>query len=286
VADTPEEVVVDLTSTEADNTADSGTTEEVELSPVEQKAAAEGWKPKEHWTGDPDEWRDARSFLDRGELLKKISQANKEQKEMRRVLQAMKEHNIKLSQAKAREEMQELRREKILALENNDAQRVVEIDEKILEKKDAIAEINANAKSQELDQGVQAPPEFAAWVDDNPWYATNAGMRGYADAIGQAYAQDNPGIAPSKVLAYVAREVKEKFGVGSKSVARTERPSAVLDSGTRGSPSKKTANSAIINSMSETERNIMRTLVKGGHITEDKYVEDYKKINAVQLARG
>lgn len=265
---------------------DEGASEDatqVEFSPVEQKALQEGWKPKEQWQGDPDEWRDARSYLDRGELLRKISQSNKEQKELRKAMQAMKEHNLKLAEAKAKEEMSLLRQEKIAALENNDAAKVVELDDLILEKKDHIAEITANARSQAIEdaQG-SAPPEFAAWIDDNPWYANNAGMRGYADAIGIEYARSNPKLPPTEVLQYVAKKVKEEFNMNGTSKTSTNKPAAaVLDSNTRsGSAStRKGANAAIINSMSEQDRQIMNTLVKGGHISEEKYLEDFKKIN-------
>ena len=290
MADTPEEVVVDVTP--VDTTADSQNTvteDEVELSPLEQKALHEGWKPKDQWEGDPDEWRDARSYLDRGELLKKISAANKEQKELRKAMSAMKEHNLKLAEARAKEEMLALRQEKIAALENQDAARVVELDDAIIAKKDDIAELSAKAKSQELEQaeGV-AHPEFQAWIEDNEWYATNAGMRGYADAVGTEYARANPSIPPSKVLKYVADKVKEEFKIGKPVVKEQSRPSAVLDSNVRtgSTTTKKGASSALINSMSEQERQVMNTLVKGGHITEEKYLEDYRKIQSVTRERA
>jgi hypothetical protein len=33
---------------------------------------ADGWVPKDEWDGDPEQWRPAKEFVDRGELFKKI----------------------------------------------------------------------------------------------------------------------------------------------------------------------------------------------------------------------
>ena len=52
----------------------------VEVSPTQQKAMEQGWKPKEEWEAegkDPSEWRDAKEYVERGELFDLIdSQIN------------------------------------------------------------------------------------------------------------------------------------------------------------------------------------------------------------------
>ena len=50
------------------------TPEPAQFDEYEQRASAEGWVPKEEWTGDPAQWRPAKEFLDRGELFKKIEE--------------------------------------------------------------------------------------------------------------------------------------------------------------------------------------------------------------------
>jgi hypothetical protein len=42
------------------------------LTEIEQRASSRGWVPKDEWDGDPEEWRPAKEFIDRGELFKKI----------------------------------------------------------------------------------------------------------------------------------------------------------------------------------------------------------------------
>ena len=54
-----------------------------EYSSAEQAAMEQGWLPKEDWEEagrDPDEWRSAREFNDRGEFFKTIHQQKREMK--------------------------------------------------------------------------------------------------------------------------------------------------------------------------------------------------------------
>jgi hypothetical protein len=55
----------------------------VELSPDEQRAMEHGWRPKEEWEGDPEDWVSAREFNRRGELFARIAKYGNENKEMR-----------------------------------------------------------------------------------------------------------------------------------------------------------------------------------------------------------
>ena len=42
----------------------------------EEKALEMGWVPQDKWTGDPDKWTDARSYVERGEQILPILRAN------------------------------------------------------------------------------------------------------------------------------------------------------------------------------------------------------------------
>jgi hypothetical protein len=280
VADTNEEAVDIAPDIQGEGEAEAQV--EIQLSPIEEKAMQEGWKPKELWEGDPDEWRDARTYLDRGELLKKISQSHKETKELRNAMKAMQDHNRKLAEAHEKELANKLKQEKIAALENQDHARVMEIDEALSESKDRAAALAAQASREALEaQQAAAHPEFVAWVDRNSWYANDAGMRGFADAIGTDYAKQNPHLPPSAVLKHVEDEVAKKFAVKADRPSKGERPVAVVTTSTRSASTtgSRTSDNAIISGMTQEERNIMNTLIKGGHITKEKYLADYRKIS-------
>lgn len=248
---------------------------DAQLSKAEEKALARGWKPKDQWDGDPDEWRDAQSFLDRGEFLKHISDQNKQIKELLAGQRAMAEHNRKLAEVALREQLTELRAQKKQALENNDADAIVEIEAKIDEVKDKVAETKAVEVREGAAGGVNLtpPPEFQQWVERNGWYAQNSEMRDFADALGTAYARNNPGKTPIEVLSHVERKVKQAYNLGTN--PNRERPSTVeAGTGTRKA-SKQTVTDNDVE-LTDTERKVMQTFISQGLLTEAEYKKQLK----------
>lgn len=242
---------------------------------VERKAMEQGWRPLDEWDGDPSEWRDARTFLDRGELLERISSQSRKLKEVQSAMKLMEEHNRKLAEAAAKEQLDELRARKKEALENNDAEAVVQLDEQIDDARDTISEL----KTQKVEVAdASAPhPQFVSWVERNSWYAQDAEMRDFADSVGHTYAKRNVGLEPAKVLEYVEKQVKRAYAEKFTNVNR-ERP-AMVETG--GGQRKQTAAKPKEDvSLSEDEANVMRTLVRGGHITEEEYKKQLKSIKS------
>ena len=60
--------------------------EPVQLTAIEERASAQGWRPKDEWDGDPDEWVSAREFVRAGELFKKIDDQTVRSKNFARLL--------------------------------------------------------------------------------------------------------------------------------------------------------------------------------------------------------
>jgi len=70
--------------------------EEVQLTPIQEKAMAEGWRPKEEYQGDPEKWVDAAEFLRRGELFSKIELQSKEIKQLKQTMTEFAKHHEKV----------------------------------------------------------------------------------------------------------------------------------------------------------------------------------------------
>lgn len=246
---------------------------------LEARASDDGWRPLEKWVeegNDPEEWRDARSFLDRGELLSKISSQSKELKEVRKALKMMEEHNLKLADVEYKKALETLRKEKKAALDAGDADRVVKVEDDIDTLKDAHAERKALAQREAVKDANTIHPEFAAWVEKNSWYAQNSAMRGAADKIGMDYAQANPGAAPSEVLKHVEREMRKEFPSKFGNPNR-DRPSVVETSSSRTSSRPATKDDY---AMSEQEEKVFKTLHAQDpkFWTREKYIADLKKL--------
>lgn len=246
--------------------------QEAALDPFEARATDQGWKPLEDWTAagnDPAEWRDARAFLDRGEILSRVSQQNKEIKELRKTLKAFEEHNKQLAESKYKEKLTELRGAKKEALEAGDAARVVQLDEQIDMVRDAQAENKASAT---IDLPPEVPQEFQTWMDRNSWYGQNDEMRMFADNVGTAFAKTNRTKSPAEVLKYVETRVKKAYPDMFQNPARSA-PSKV--EGGEGTRRAQTSKSQDIDLPPEAI-SVMNTLVRGGVMTKEEYIKQYK----------
>ena len=236
------------------------------LSATEEKALAQGWRPLTEWEGDPDEWRDAKSFLDRGELFKKIDDQNRTIKEFKRTVEELKKHNSKIAEVEYKRALDSLKKQKKDALLDGDADAVIEIDERMAVVRDAQ---KATAMQP---QTVQTSPEtlnpvFVSWVDRNGWYNTNKAMRAYADRVGLELG--NSGMSPTDILAAVEQEVKKEFADKFNNPRRATAP------GVEGSSNKGVSKNDSFK-LTDDERRVMQRFIRAGALTEKEYIEQIK----------
>ena len=171
-----------------------------QLSAAEQKAMEAGWVPKDQWEGDPDSWRPAKEFLDRGELFKKIEDQKRSIHDMKRALDDLCSHHAKVRETEYTRALQTLKAQKKTALEEGDAEAVIRIDDQIDLVKDEQQKLRA--MPEPVQEAEPTNPIFANWVDKNRWYETSQPMRAYADALGRDLASQ--GFSPTEVLNVVS----------------------------------------------------------------------------------
>ena len=263
-----EEVVLD-----SENLEESGEKKEVVVEPsaIEQRALEMGWRPKEEFEGNEEDFIDATEFVRRKPLFEKIDNVGKELRETKKALKALQAHHEKVKEAEFQHALKALREEKKAALEAGDADKLIEIDDKIA---DAKAQEVVN-RSKQVEEAAQPHPNFVQWAARNTWYRTNAELTIVADQIGTAYAASNPTMSPDDVLKYVETRVKklypEQFTNPNKS-----RPSAV--EGGTSTPSKKPADDISNYPLTDDERRVMMTFVRQGIMTKEQYIDDLKKV--------
>lgn len=234
-----------------------------EPSPIEQKARELGWRPKEDFHGDEEQFIDAAEFVRRQPLFEKIEHMGKELKETKKVLTMLQEHHTKVKQVEYERAVKELRAEKKKALEEGDADRLIEIDDALTDIKAAeLAAKNAPPKQPEVD------PRFKQWTDRNPWYSSDKTMRRFADSLGTAYAQDNQDLSPDEVLKYVESEVKRAYPDKFTNPKRSQ-PSTVEG----GSPAGASSGKKLDIQLTDDERKVMNTFVRSGVMTKEEYME-------------
>lgn len=235
-----------------------------EYSPIEQQALEQGWKPKEEFSGEEDDFIDAKEFVRRGELFSKIEHQNKELKAVRQALEAFKIHHGKVKEAEYERALKTLQNARKQAFADGEHDQAFAIEERIDEIKAEKAAIVQEAATPVATSN----QEFTDWMAKNKWYATDAELREEADAIGIGYHQK--GKSPHEVLALVEQRIKKMFPE-KFSNDRAKLPNKV-ESPSRGGASREPSFQ-----MDDTERAIMRKIVSTGIMTEKQYIDDLKK---------
>ena len=245
---------------------------EVEVSPVETQAREQGWVSKEEWVESgrsEDEWRPAKEFVDRGELYKSIHQVKRELKQEKQAREALSKHHTYVFEMAYQKAKKDLQLERRAAVRNEDIDAVEAIEDEMSRLDEEHAQARQALVAQQAAAVQGPPPEFQAWVDRNTWYQADNELRIFADAYGNAMAQNRPGIQPAEVLKAVEQEVRKRFPekFGTKRAA----PNAVAPV---NRTSRKSSNDV---QLDEFEQEIMNTLVKSGEMTEAEYKSQIKK---------
>jgi len=233
---------------------------------AEQKAMENGWVPKDQWDGDPDEWRDARSFNDRGELFKKIEDVGRTNKELKKALADLQSHHAKVREVEYKRALDSLKAQKVTALEEGDAKAIVDIDDRIELVKNEQRKLQETPITQS-----EANPVFVNWTERNKWYNTDEDARIYADGFGRKLAL--AGKEPEEVLKEVEQQVKKVFPQLFRNPNRDKPGTVESSSGKGGKSSGETYQ------LSDDERRVMQRFVRQGVMSEKEYIAEIKRVN-------
>ena len=243
-----------------------------EPSSYEAEAREQGWRPKEEWQGDPEKWRPAKEFVERGELFSKIDFMGKELKETRKALKMLHEHHSKVKEVEYNRAVAELKGLKKQHLADGDA-------DKYLEATELLTDLKAEQKAREVVQEAaptqnQPDPRFIDWTQRNSWYTKDTRMREYADMVGMDYARRNPDIDPMEVLKFVTNEVKERF---KDRFVNPNRAKQSVESSTSGSTPTKDEFK-----MSDEEKKVMNSFIRTNIMTKEEYIKELKAMRGVK----
>jgi hypothetical protein len=239
-----------------------------EPSAIELKAMEMGWRPVEEWDGDPEEFVDAKEYVGRQPLFEKIQSQGKALKETNKALEALKNHYTRVQEAAVRKAIEELEAQRANAVNDGDGDTFKRLDKKIKDAEKEVDEIKRIQQAPLVQEQPAEHPAFAQWKKQNPWYTASAPMRAFATQLGYDLAAQ--GMSPEEVLKEVEKEVRKEFPHKFRNPNKDTAPN--VENG-RG---KGAATKSLEDDMTDAERGIMNTLVRGGHITKEKYLADLK----------
>ena len=243
--------------------------EEHTPSPVEEEAMAQGWVPKDSFTGEEHKWVEAGEFLRRGELFKKIEDVSKQAKHAKQTLEEFKAHYAKVKETEFQNALKALKAERRAAMSEGDFTRVEDIEDQMESVKTEAASVKETVK----EEAPQVHPDVVEWVNSNPWYSSDTTMRAFADAIALTLNKD--GYTGKALLKGIDEKVREAFPKKFTNPNR-ERPGAVEGSTNKGKTTPKDSFE-----LSDQEKRIMNTFVRDGVMTQEEYIADLKKVKGV-----
>jgi hypothetical protein len=266
-----EEAVAEATKEEVVPEKEPETTPTVD--PAEASAKAQGWKPKDQFTGDPALWVDAKEFLGRAPLFDKIKAQSTELKGIKKTVDAMAKHFEKNLEHAVNAKISELKAAKKEAIEGGDVAKVEAIDKAIEEQK---------ATKADIPKAPEVAPEVTEWVSANPWYTKDQELHDFALAYNDSYLKRNPGDLEGSLKATATATKKafpEKFLVEVK-VSPAASAAPTVEGGT--APSKE-AKKYSVDRLSAEQKMVYSQIVKKHNVvSHDQFFKDLESIGELK----
>lgn len=246
-----------------------------EYNPVEEQARDQGWVSKDEWTADgksESDWRPAKEFVERGEIFKSLHQVKRELRNEKAAREALQKHHNYVYEKAYQEAYSKLKLERRQALKDDNLEKVADVEtemEQLAAKRGQ--ELQVLNIQQQAANAQAVHPEFQEWVDRNTWYATDADMREFAEAVGMIHLQKNPTVSPTDVLKHVEAKVRKQYS--EKFGTRKSAPNAVA--GVDRTSQRKSSGTDMV--LDEMEESIMKTLVANGDMTKEQYITELKR---------
>lgn len=198
-------------TTEAEKPVTEVTTETTTQEPLardyEGEAAKGGWRPKADWTGDPDHWKDAKTWVENGDIHAKVKRIETDYAARFEKLSKQTQRTIDALAAQHAKEIAELTTERRTAIKGGNVDEVERLDKAIEVLKDAAPDKEPEESPKELQD---------QWIAKQDWWDVDEDMTAYAVGISQGILAKNPKITMADNLSQTETALRkrypEKFG--------------------------------------------------------------------------
>lgn len=244
-----------------------------EFSEIEKKALEQGWTPKDQFRGNPEDWRGAKEWVDRGELLDKLSSSHRAIKGLTKSNEQMSELIQRLSTRLDEKDNSDLIMARNDAIAAGNVELVNKIDEEI-------GKINQNRQIMQQKQQTLDPAYYQFQEKHNDWFnptsAENKMMHDYAVNTENWLMQQYPSLSISERLDQVEEAVKKAYPhrFKSKTVPQQDyKPNFSAVEGSKPAPTKK--KELGYNDLSEEDKAVVRNMCRYNDIlSRDDYAKE------------
>lgn len=245
-----------------------------QLTELEQRATSMGWRPKEEFHGNEDDFIEAKEFVRRQPLFDKIESQSKQIKAVSKALEALKDHYTRVEEAAVNKAIDQMKFQRKQALADGDGDNFEVLDTEIKKAEEQRIKIE-QTRAIPIVEEVISNPEWDSFQARNQWYNNTPHMRMYADQVGAKLAAT--GMTPSEVLREVEKEVRKEFPTKFRNPNKDRAPD--VDSSRGAQKSGKVSDESFL---TETERKVMNDLVRQKALTKEKYIADLKAIRGIK----
>lgn len=259
-----------------DDTTDEGDPDTNQLDPEsdEAKAREKGWRPKEEFAGNPDDWVDAKEFVRRQPLYDRLNTQSKEVKRLQKTLDAV---------VKYQKEQEAKIREKVIAeLESKKREAVKYADETAFDAAEAELKRVQEEKGFELDENTvdeeppPAQPQIPTFVQEfakaNPWFEKDEAMT--AVMVERTRSLVTSGVTLENAIPQAKEYVKSEFP-HKFSNPKKDRPSAVMSGSRAGDAGKGKISES---DLTPEQKDVMHFFVKRGDMTKAEFLKTLETV--------
>jgi hypothetical protein len=240
---------------------------------TELKAMEMGWRPKDEFSGNDDEFIDAKEFVRRAPLFDKIEQQGRQLKNTIKALESFKQHYTKVKEVEYERALTTLKAQRKEAMVEGDPDRFEQLDEQIKGVEKEADQIRAAHDTPLVREEAPVAPEWKNFQARNKWYDTVGYMREYADEVGKDL--HKRGMSPAEVLKAVEAAVRKEFPQKFTNPNKASAPDVEGSS----TPAKRGSTEKF--ELNDVERQIMNNLVRAKVLTKEEYINDLKKAKGV-----
>ena len=235
----------------------------------ERSAMEYGWQPKDKFTGIEENWRSAKDYLERGEMIGRIMNQTKQIDGIKKINRELVDLVRKQSSKVQEKEAQDLLLKKREAIQDGDVEQAEGYEKKYNEIKSELEELQPS--KSEVQQAPELAQETMEFIERNKvWFnqdnKENAGMHMYAIKAEEEIYKQHPSWSVGQILNEVEKSVKENF---PQMFENRNRSRASSVESPRGRINKK--REIKYEDLSGEAQDIVKTMCHGTKMSRDEY---------------
>jgi len=270
----------------AEDNKGTGDNKSAEQTPAEEKASKSGWRPREDWKGEADEWVNAAEFNYRGQLMGRISEQSsilnnfKNQiAERDTAIKDMAQHHKNVAEIEYKKALKMLQDAKVEAIDEGDGESVVRLDDEIDDLK-----AQARKRTPKVNPKIKdtTPPEVIDWLQKphNKWYVNDPFLKSVADGIAKGIIQANPQTSATRLLEQMDEKIRQELPHrfdGNPSVNQSDADDVANSSNRTKGKGRKLG----MRDLDEEQQEVAKRFIKTKVMTLTEYIDDLKAIGAI-----